>query len=107
MLGRVGLYRCHVVAIWGACWAILERYGRESVGNATRIGCRRPLNVGFATQIGGGWPESEFLTTRIWGLVDQVRGPGGRGHLARLFGLWGVGGEQSLANRTLGLRIYG
>ena len=38
MLGRVGLYRCHVVAIWGACWAILERYGRESVGNTTRMG---------------------------------------------------------------------
>jgi hypothetical protein len=42
MLGRVGLYRCHVVAIWGACWAILERCGRNNVGNATRIGGRRP-----------------------------------------------------------------
>jgi hypothetical protein len=42
MLGRVGLYRCRVLAIWGACWAILERYGRERVVNATQIGGIRP-----------------------------------------------------------------
>jgi hypothetical protein len=42
MPGWVGLYRCHVVAIWGASWAKLERYGRESVGNATQIGYSGP-----------------------------------------------------------------
>jgi hypothetical protein len=36
----------------------------------------------------------------------KVRALGGFRHLAAVLGLWGVGGEQSLANRILRLRIY-
>jgi hypothetical protein len=38
MLSCLGLYGGHVVVVWGASLAILGWYGRESVGNATRIG---------------------------------------------------------------------
>jgi hypothetical protein len=98
MLGRVGLYRCHVVAIWGAFWAILERYGRGSVGNATRIGGIRPSSVGFTTRIEGARPYSVCFTTRIGGSCgpEKLKEDGGRVHLRLFFGARGVGGEQSI-----------
>jgi hypothetical protein len=94
MPGRVGLYRCHIVAMWGACWAILERYKHEVgyIPHGLEVEGHQVWVLPYGLEVEGQKMCVFYYTD--WGVLRtrKVRSYGCREHLARLFGLWGVGG---------------
>jgi hypothetical protein len=108
MRGRVGLYRCHVVAIWGASWAILERVNK--CGKCHMDWVLRAIKCGFYhTDWSYKAIKCVFYYTD-WGVLwtGKAKTPWGPSAFGNGFGaLGGRGANSQLANRTLRLRICG